>query len=243
MDTVTRTPVSPLPARTQPASFWQRLQTNRELLIRLTLGLVAVIAFVAAAVVFVNERESSAESKLADAMRDYDAPIATPEQPLPPSVKSFKSLQDKAQATFPEFKAVADKYGSTDAGRNALYMAGVTAMQSGQNATAEDLLKKAASSWDHDVATLAELTLGELYHSTGRDADAINEYQAIANKPSKVVPASMAQLSLASLYESTGKQEQARKIYAQIKDKDPKSPAAEIATQKLGGPGTAPVTR
>ena len=121
-------------------------------------------------------------------------------------------------------------------------MQGVTAMQMGQTATAEDLLKQSASSWNSDIASLAKLALANLYHGSNRDAQAIEIYQKLADKPTTAVPAGLAQLQLADLYTSQGKKDQARKIYAQIKDKDPKKSKtntgkvapSEIASQDLG---------
>ena len=80
----------------------------------------------------------------------------------------------------------------------------------GQNGPAETELKAAADSWDRNLANLAKLALAGLYHQTGRDAQAIDLYNALVAKPSVTVSASVAQLDLADLYAATGKQDQAR---------------------------------
>ena len=244
METTTRTRTTPLARESGPlavntnvssTAFFDRIQNNRALAIRLAVAVVVIVVLVAIVAVLYSVRSNAASTALADAMQTYSTPVNTPDQPVPPSVKSFPTVEDRARAAYGEFAAVADKYGMTDAGRNAQYLAGVTALQSGQAANGEALLKKAAGSWSHDVATLAQLALAGLYHSTNRDALAIETFQTIANKPSTVVPAGLARLQLAELYESEGKSAEAKKIYAQIKDKDPKSAAAELASQKLTG--------
>ena len=244
MDTPTRTkPLAiredgPLAVNTNVSStaFYDRIQNNRPLAIRLAIAAMALIVIIGVVALVGSHRAEAANEALAAAMQTYDAPINTPEQPVPPGTRSFNSLEDRAKAANGEFAAVANKYGMTDAGRNALYLEGVTAMQTGQNATAETLLKKSAGSWNHDVSTLAEMALAGLYRGTAREAMAVEQYNKVIAKPSTLVPAGLAQLELADMYEANGKTADAKKIYAQIKDKDPKSASAEIATQKLSGP-------
>ena len=245
MEPTTRTRTTPLPVRqdgplavntnTSSTAFFDRIQNNRTLAIQLLVAIVAVVLIGAAIALIYSSRANAASNALADAMQTLDTPISTPDQPAPPSVKSFASLQDRARAANSQFAAIAGKYGMTPAGRNAQYLQGVTALESGDKAGAETILKKSAGSANHDVATLAQLALAGLYHATNRDALAIETYQKVADKPSTVVPAGLARLQLAELYESNGKPGDAKKIYAQIKDKDPKSAAAEIASQKLTG--------
>jgi tetratricopeptide (TPR) repeat protein len=238
LEPTSRTRTSPLAVNTNVSStaFYDRVQNNRSLAIKLGSGVVALAIVVGAVATVSSYRSNAANSALSSAMAAYDTPVNTPDQPLPPGTKSFASIEDRAKAANVQFAAVADKYSMTDAGRNALYLEGVTAMQSGQTSTAEALLKKSADGWNHDVATLAQMSLAGLYRSTGRESLAIETYQKVANKPSTLVPAGMAQIQLAELYEANGKTAEAKKIYAQIKDKDPKSASAELASQKLNGP-------
>lgn len=246
LEPTSRTRTTPLPLRqdgplavntnSSSTAFFDRIQNNRTLAIQLLVAVVAVVLIGAAIALFYNYRANAANAALADAMQTLDTPVSTPEQPVPPSVKSFPSLQDRARAANAQFAAIASKYGMTPAGRNAQYLQGVTALETGDKAGAETILKKSADGWNHDVATLAQLALAGLYHSTSRDALAIETYQKVADKPSTLVPAGLARLQLAELYESNGKDADAKKVYAQIKDKDPKSAAGQIAAQKLGAP-------
>ena len=206
----------------------------RNRMLTYAIGAIGLAILLLGAVLLYNHRSAVANQKLSDAMRTFETPVVQPGQPVPAGERSFASSEERARAANAEFAGVASHYGMTAAGRNAKYLQGVTAMQMGQTATAEDLLKSSASSWNSDVASLAKLALASLYHSSNRDAQAIEIYQKLVAKPTTAVPAGLAQLDLADLYNSEGKKDQARKIYAQIKDKDPKSAAAEIATQDLG---------
>ena len=245
LETTTRTRTTPLAVRengplavntnSSSTAFFDRIQNNRELVIQLAAVIVALVVVIGAVWAIYSYRSNAASNALAEAMQTYDTPISSPDEPVPPSQKSFPSLQARAQAAYGQFSAVASKYGMTAPGRNAQYLAGVTALQSGNTVEAERLLKKSAADWNRDIANLAQLSLAGLYHSTNRDALAIQTYQDVIKKPSTVVPAGLAQLQLAELYQSNGNVAESKKILAQIKDKDPKSAAADLATQKLSG--------
>ncbi len=207
---------------------------NRRFLLTI-LGVIVAVALVGSILVAVYyHRSAQANVALADAMRTYSTPVVQPGQPVPAGTRTYSSTADRAREANAQFGAIANTYGMTPAGRNALYLQGVTALQMGQTATAEALLQKSADGWNKDVAGLAKLSLAGLYHGSGRDAQAIDLLQKLTDKPTVTVPRGLAQLQLADLYSSEGKKDQARKIYAQIKDKDPKSAAAEIASQDLG---------
>ena len=248
METTTRTRTTPLAVRensplavntnASSTAFWDRIQNDRALAMQLLIATVAVVGLGAIIAGVYTYRSSAATAALAQAMQTYDAPVSTPDQPVPPGVKSYPSVGARAHAANVQFADVANHFGMTAAGRNAQYLQGVTAMQSGDNAAAEQLLKKSAKDWNHDVATLAQLSLAGLYHATGRDPLAFETYQEIAKNPSTLVPAGLAQLQLASLYQDEGRTADAKKLYAEIKDKNPKSAAAEIASQKLTGAPT-----
>ncbi len=246
LEPTSRTRTTPLPVRqdgplavntnVSSTAFFDRIQNNRALATQLLVAIVVVVLVGAAIAIGYTTRSNAASAALAEAMQTLDTPVSTPDQPVPPSVKSFSSTTDRARAANGQFAATANKYGMTPAGRNALYMQGVTALEYGDKANAETLLRKSADSWNRDVATLAQLALAGLYHDTGRDPLAIDTYKKVADKPSTLVPAGLAQLQMAELYESNGKDGDAKKVYAQIKDKDPKSAAGQIAAQKLGAP-------
>ena len=245
METTTRTRTTPLAVRengplavntnSSSTAFFNRIQNNRALAIQLAVALVALIIVIAVVSVVYTYRSNAASAALSEAMQTYDTPVSSPDEPVPAGQKSFPGIEARARAAYTEFAAVASKYSMTAPGRNAQYLAGVTALQSGQTAQAESLLKKSAGDWNRDVANLAQLSLAGIYHGSNRDALAIQTYQDIIKKPSTVVPAGLAQLQLAELYQSNGNTAEAKKLLAQIKDKDPKSAAADLATQKLSG--------
>lgn len=212
---------------------------NRKSVITTVLVLLAVLIVLVLAGVLWAHRSQAAATAFGDAMTIYQTPIATPGQPLPPGTKTYPSAAARAKAANSAFLSVANQYGLTTDGKNALYFAGLTYLEAGQTQSAEDTLKKVSSSWNSQLASLAKLALADLYRQTGRDQQAVDLYNQLTAKPTDSVPAGLAQLQLADLYTTEGKVDQAHKIYAQLKDKDAKGAAGAIAAQKLN-PSAAP---
>jgi tetratricopeptide (TPR) repeat protein len=118
-------------------------------------------------------------------------------------------------------------------GNKAHYFAGLSYQDMGQNTQAESELKKASEAWDVNLSSLGKFALAGFYHQTGKDAQAIDLYNALIAKPSTAVPAYTSQLALADLYQAAGKTEQAKQIWAKVKDADKTGSAGSIAAEKL----------
>jgi tetratricopeptide (TPR) repeat protein len=220
-------------------------QNRRSAIVTSVLLLAVILAAVGGAWGY-SHRSDEANTALGEALYTFRTPIATPGQQIPPGTKTFPSIQERAKAANAQFVAVANQYGMTKDGKVARYFAGVTYMQEGENQSAEDSLKQAAGSWNHDLAALAKLALAQLYRETGREPQAVAMYQELASGNADTVPPGMAQIQLAEMYEAEGKIDDAKKIYAQLKDKDkdPKGqpgPIGTLAAEKLNpqaaGPG------
>jgi tetratricopeptide (TPR) repeat protein len=193
---------------------------------------VAVVVAVVAGVIY-NSRSDAAAAAFGGAMQTYTTQLAPAGEPVPPGVKTFPSMAERAKAANAQFMDVANKYGMLPAGENALYFAGLTYEDAGQNQQAEDTLKKVAGGWNGNVAALAKFALAQLYRNTGRDPQAIDLYNELSAKPTTTIPYGVARLQLAALYQAEGKTDDAKKVYADLKDKDAKGPAGMIAAQKL----------
>jgi tetratricopeptide (TPR) repeat protein len=219
---------------------------NRRKVILASAVVFGVIAVAVVIGIIASARSNAAAAAFGAAMQTYQAPIATPGEPADPGVKTYNSAKERAQAANAQFLAVADKYGMTEDGKNARYLAGLTYLESGQTASAESTLKQVAGSWNKQVSSLAKEALADLYHQTGRDPQAIELYQQLTDHPTDSVPAGLAQIELAELYTAEGKTDQAHKIYAQLKDKDKNAKgvagaAGALAAQKLNpAPAGAP---
>jgi tetratricopeptide (TPR) repeat protein len=215
-------------------------ENRRSVILTSSILLAVVIVAVCSAILY-NSRANQASVAFGAAMQAYQTPLAAPGQAVPPGIKTYASISERAKAANDLFMGVADKYSMTPDGKVARYFGGLTYMEEGQNAPAESTLKQVAGGWNGDLAALAKLSLAQLYRQTGRDPQAIDLYNELTAKPTNTVPPGLAQLQLAELYESQNKPEMAKKVYAQLKDKDAKGPAGLLAAQKLNpaaaGPG------
>lgn len=207
------------------------LQKNRSRTIWISVAVVVVIVAIIAVSVIRHGDASAARAAFGQAMNVYSEPVAEPGQPAPKGEQQFATTADRAKAANQRFMVVARQYAGTQAGRNARYFAGVTAIEMGDTHAAEADLLKVAHSGDKDLASLANLALAGLYRRAGKTEQAVSLYQRLISHPSATVPASAAQLQLASLYELTDPAK-ASQIYASLKND--KGAAGQIAAQKLG---------
>ena len=65
------------------------------------------------------------------------------------------------------------------------------------------------------------------------DAQAIDLYKQLMDKPTLVVSKATAQLELASFYESRQKPDEAKKIYEQVQKENPSTEAASLAQRRV----------
>ena len=232
MDTQTRHAMKhdALVENAQSAVAW--LEEHKSEAIRFAAVLIAVVAIGIGSVMFYQHRQEQASVAFGAAMDIYSAPVAQPGVPAQPGVRTYPSSVARAQAANALFLKVANSYGSTDSGKNALYFSGLCYMEMGQASQAEKTLKQVVRDGNKNLAALGNLALVNLYQQNGHASDAIKLLNQLASHPTTAVPASEAKLELASMYEKTNPQ-QAQQIYAQLKDKDSKTAAGQIAAQKL----------
>jgi predicted negative regulator of RcsB-dependent stress response len=178
-----------------------------------------------------RSQEQQASVALANAFETWAAPIVPAGSPTQPGLTTFTASKDRATAANKEFAKVADKY-STESGKLARYMEGVTYSEMGDYANAEKELKQVARDGGADLANLAKFALASVYRQSNRENDAISEYQDISNHPTRSVGKSMADMELASLY-ATKQPDKAKSLLQQVAKDNPNTTAAELANQKL----------
>jgi predicted negative regulator of RcsB-dependent stress response len=205
-------------------------QENRSRVITASVAAVIILAIVVAGLVLYSNRSAAASLAFGEAMDTYNTPLAQPGQPPTPGQKTFATAAERAKLANQQFAQVAAQYGLFEAGKTARYFAGITAIDLGQNGSAETSLTQVADGHDAALASLAKLALANLYQQTGRSSQAVVLLQQLIAKPTNTVPADAAKLQLASLYEKTNPAE-ANRLYAQLKSS--KTAAGQIASQKL----------
>jgi tetratricopeptide (TPR) repeat protein len=233
---------------TAEAVHWSTEHRNTIILVvsLLIVGLVAYIGYTS----YVTLQDQKASLALTKAIRTYEAQVREPDAAVNPDVKSFTSPIERAKAAQAEFLKVANDYSMTPNGKYARYMAGVSAMQAGDNSAAESLLKESAN-YNKDVAALSKYALANLYERQGKQDEAAKLYRETAQLNAASLPRVTAQLDLAAMYEGKQQNDQAIKVYEEIikqeqeankkpaSDKakpgepQPKTPLEEIASNKI----------
>jgi predicted negative regulator of RcsB-dependent stress response len=232
VDTQTRHALKQDKFVTATTSGLEWIGEHRSNVIAWSVGVLLTLAVVVTSIVVFEKRDQAANQLLGQAMDIYESPLAQPNQPAEPGMKTYATASDRAKAAYPIFRQTADQYGWLTAGQMARYFAGVTEVDLGQQSSAETDLEKATHSSNSNVASLAKIALANLYAQTGRSSQAVTLFQDVIAHPTTTVPKSAAQLQLAAMYESTQPQE-ARRIYAEIKDQNKDTDAGQIASQKL----------
>ena len=197
---------------------------------------VAVIAIAAIAIggfYYMKSRDEKASFDLSDALRTMEAQLRPPGTPAQPGFPSYESSADRATAARKQFQAIADKYPHTKTAKMAVYFVGVTSAQLGDTVAAEHNLLETANSSDSPLASLGKFALASIYRGEKKDAQAVDLYKQLVDKPTELVSKVSAQLELASLYESEQKPDEAKKIYLDIQKENPKSQAYSVAQRRL----------
>ncbi|HEY6249958.1 MAG TPA: tetratricopeptide repeat protein [Candidatus Angelobacter sp.] len=215
---------------TQEAVHWAT--EHRPVLIWSISALIVAAILLTGFLTWNSHRTEQANIALSRALQTFSAPLRPVGAPPDPSTKTFASIAERGKAAEKELQAVADQFTHTKPGKMARYLAGTAAIQAGDAAAAERLLKSSADDGDKNISSLGKLALANLYRSGNRPVDAAKLYKELIENPTDTVSKGQAQLELAALYESTDPKEAAN-IYAQIQKEDPASVAARIAANKL----------
>jgi tetratricopeptide (TPR) repeat protein len=200
--------------------------------------IAAVIAVVVIAAIafggwyYVNTQDEKASAELSTAVRTFETPVRPPGVPAQPGYDSFASSQERAMAARKQFQDIVDKYPRTHTADMARYFVGLASSQLGDNAAAERSLQEAAGSRNADLAALGKFALAAVYRGENKDAQAIDLYKQLIDKPTIVVSKATAQLELAGFYESRQKLDDAKKIYAQVEKENPSSEAGSLAQRR-----------
>jgi predicted negative regulator of RcsB-dependent stress response len=194
---------------------------------------VVVLAVLLGSWYYLGQQDGKANVQLSHAVRTLSTQIRPAGTPETPNLPTFASAEERAAAAKKQLQGIVDQYPHTRTADIARYMLGTTAIEVGDNATAERELHDVADIHNRNLASLAKLALAGLYGNTNRTKDALDLYKQLIDKPSDTVSKVTAQLQLADLYESSQQPAEAKRIYEQIAKENPKTEAEQIAQTKL----------
>jgi predicted negative regulator of RcsB-dependent stress response len=172
---------------------------------------------------YTNRQTAKAASSLGDAMKIFQARILAPGEQTVPGEITYSDEKNKFGDADKKFLEVARQYGNTKPGQIARYYAALSEVQLKQYGAAENNLSQLSSA-DESLAGLARFKLAGVYLQENKDAQAVDIYKQLADKPSEFVPKPMALLALADHYRKADPA-QAAKLYNQVKVEFPDAAA------------------
>lgn len=179
-----------------------------ELITKVGLGVVIVLALSGISWLFVSRRATNASELLSDAFRYHEAVVANP---IPPGVKgyAFTTEDEKDRKAFEAFQKAADEYPSHNGEVGRLYA--VIHQLNFDPEKADATLKELASK-DSDVGAQAKLLRADRLVAAGKFDEALSEYNRLKASPYGI-PVQVINIAIGKLNEAQGKNSEAVELY------------------------------
>jgi predicted negative regulator of RcsB-dependent stress response len=191
-------------------------------------GLVAVILIVAFFVWRSHDRSAGREA-LTAALDIRQAQVGPSQGD--PAVRSFPTEEARTKAEIAAFSELAAKHSGSREGMMAKFYLGVIAADQGNLSGAETALKEVVDSADANDASLAKLSLAEVYKSEGKTAEGEQLIRSLIRKPTEFVSKEQATLALARYLASSNPTE-ARRLLEPLRTS--RNAISRVALEQLG---------
>jgi len=209
---------------------WTVEHQSKLLIVGIVVAVVALIGF--GGWYYMNSQDEKASIELGSATRVLEQQVRPAGVPAQPGFPSFASSQERATEARKQFQAIVDKYPHTRTADMARYFVGLTSSQLGDYAAAERNLQDVAKSSNKDLAALGKFALASVFRAQNKDAQAVDLYRQLIDKPTTTVNKITVQLELAQFYEGRQKPDEAKRIYDQVQKENPATEAASLAQQR-----------
>ena len=175
----------------QTVSFFEEHQKE---ILRYGTAALAMAALIAGWLVYQKHQAAQREEALAAAIQLQEAPVGA--APSPGAV-SFPTQAAKDQETAKAFSNLAAKYSGTTEGEVARYYLGSIEADDSKMAEAEKRFQEVAQHGNANFASLAKLSLAQIYFSDGRDAQGEALLRDLMDHPTAMVSKDQAAITLA----------------------------------------------
>jgi len=176
---------------------------------------LAVVVIIIGYMMYSGRRHSAREQMLARAIQIQESPVGPP---TPGQNLNFPTQDVKEQAALTAFSEVKAHYGSTPEGQIAQYYLGSIHADQGKLAEAEKIYKEVADRADQKYASLAKLSLAQIYFADGRADQGESLLRDLMAHPSIFVSSDQATVMLARLM-GPKKPAEARKLLEPLRGK------------------------
>jgi TolA-binding protein len=199
------------------------------------MALIAVVALAAIGLGYFGWREhveSRAHDLFAQAVTVQTARIDAPG--TPPAAGGYSSERARTQAAVAKFKAVADRYPSTNVGVFARYQQAVNLVALGDTTQAAAAYQQVIDrSGNGFYGQMARLGLAEAQSRAGQYDPAINTFKELAQRKDGPLPVDGILMQLARTYRVAGKRAEAQQTLNRLVQEYPESPFTPEAKREL----------
>jgi predicted negative regulator of RcsB-dependent stress response len=164
---------------------------------------LAVVLIVAAVFYYRSYQHAARQEQLHQAMRIQNATVGPPQGEY---VVTFLTAEARKTAVVKSWRELAAKYSGSEEGRIAEYFLGTNSADDGNLAEAEKHFKASIDSGDGPYASLAKLSLAQVYGGEGRVKDGEQLLRSLIDHPTVLVSKETATLELADLLKTTDRQ-------------------------------------
>jgi predicted negative regulator of RcsB-dependent stress response len=189
---------------------------------------LAVAAIVVLIVVYRNHQHTIRQQALSNAIAVQEAPVG---QASPGAAITFPTQDAKDKEAIKRFSELATKYSGTDEGYIAEYYLGCIAADEGKLPEADKRFSSVADSAGKKYASLAKLSLGQVYFAEGKPGPGKQTLRSLMDNPTVFVSKDQAAIVLAKMLAPTDPAE-ARKLLDPLRAK--RGPVSQTAIQAYG---------
>jgi predicted negative regulator of RcsB-dependent stress response len=175
----------------QTVSFFEE---HRQEILRYGAVALGVAALIAGWLVYQKHQRAGREEALASAILVQEAPIGTPANS---GGLTFPTQAAKDEATTKAFSGLAAKYPGTTEGSVAEYYLGAIEADQSRMPEAEKRFQEVAQHGNDNFASLAKLSLAQIYYSDGRDTKGEALLRDLIEHPTALVSKDQASITLA----------------------------------------------
>lgn len=203
-------------------------EEHRTEIIRYGAAALAVAAIVVLIFFYRSHQHTVRQEALAKAIMVQEAPAG---QSPPGTPISFATQEAKDKEAIKVFSELAAKYRGTDEGYIAEYYLGCIASDQGKLGEADKRFSSVADSADKKYASLAKLSLGQLYFAEGQPGRGEQTLRSLMDHPTVFVSRDQAAIMLARMLAPT-KPAEARKLLDPLRAKQ--GPVSQTAISAYG---------
>ena len=191
-------------------------------------AIVAVVGLLLAGYLYYQRRQHGVrEEALTKAIQVQEAPVG----PSANGGPSFPTQEAKDLETLRVFSDLRDKYSGSEEGEIAEYYLGAVKADQGKLAEAEKSFQEAARKGDQNYASLARLSLAQIYFADGRSDLGEKTLRELIAKPTIFVSKEQATITLAR-YLMLKKPAEARKLLEPLRNQT--GQVGQVALQVYG---------